>query len=272
MTTNLSKHFFLRTFGVIFGLLLAFVVFATNTEAASLSFSPDSADVKAGNDLVVKIILDADAGQLIDGADAIVKYDPNKLKTKEIKAGTAFANIVTKERKGRLQLSGLASTKGTLFTVPDTLATVSFEVLESGKTGLSFDFTEGSTVDSNVVLHGELRDVLVSVSSGQYTVQATSKNQFFSMFRRLLPVFFIIFIFLVVAVGVIWYLKTRKKPEGDVFYPSPVPLDQTPPDIEIGEGSSGEARPSLANESPKDTQIPIIKTPPAQMPPVSEGS
>jgi len=201
----------------------------SKAQAAGLYLTPTQGQVKAGENLTVQIMLDPKEGELIDGVDAVLIFDTAKIKPLEVKAGKAFKNLVTKESSGRVQITGLAGKEGQRFSEVADMALVSFEILESGKVEVGFDFTSGITTDSNVAEHKSGKDLLTSVVGGNYSVQATTVAQTFSILRRAVPVLAAAFFLLAVFAALFWFFKNRpKRLAEDVFYPSPVPLDRLP--------------------------------------------
>ena len=143
---------------------------ATTPEySASLLLSPSNETVPVGGVLEVSILLSTGEAK-VDGADAILRYNPRMLKVVALEKGGLFEEYVQEtvdEVEGRIYLSGL-----TFDPRPKsgTLGTIIFEPLAAGTTTVFFEFTPGSTKgDSNVALTGV--DILKEVSNAKYVIE-----------------------------------------------------------------------------------------------------
>ena len=59
--------------------------------ASSLMLNPPFGNVEQGKDLSIDVVLKA-SGEVVDGVDVMLTFDPKILKVKEIKKGTIFSN------------------------------------------------------------------------------------------------------------------------------------------------------------------------------------
>jgi hypothetical protein len=168
---------FVLTIGfAIFGIVFLPAI----TRAATLALSPAAQTVSVGNTFTVSILLDT-TGQSIYGVDIYsLRYDPTALEAQDanstaagvqIQAGTLMTDVqynTVNSVAGAIQFSQTAATTGGNYSGIGTLATVTFKALKSGPTNVTFDFTPGSTTDTNVaVLY---TDVLTAVTNGSYTL------------------------------------------------------------------------------------------------------
>jgi len=146
---------------------------ATTPEySASLLLSPASGTVPVGELLEVSILLETGEAK-VDGADAILRYNPQMLKVVELKKGGLFEEYIQEsvdEVQGEIHLSGL-----TFDPRPKTgtLGTILFEPLTTGTTTVFFEFTPGATKgDSNVALTGSGGvDILEEVQNAKYVIE-----------------------------------------------------------------------------------------------------
>lgn len=152
----------------------------SNRQGARLSLEPQTKTVTLGETFKVDIILDTADGP-IDGVDVYaLHYDPVILEVIDdipnqqgiqIQPGTIIpanaANIV-EEAMGMIKFSQI-NFGGTNFTGKGTLATISFKAIKAGASYLKFDFSKGSTVDTNVAYGG--KDQLARVIDAIYTVK-----------------------------------------------------------------------------------------------------
>ncbi len=148
-------------------------------QTARLSLDPQGQAVTVGDTFPVNIVLDT-GSVAADGVDIYsLHYDPTLLKVVDdvsAKSGVQIlpgsimnlnaANIVD-EKSGTIKFSQV-SEGGTSFTGRGVLATIHFKALSSGTAYLQFDFSKGSTVDSNVAFRG--KDQLTAVIDGIYVI------------------------------------------------------------------------------------------------------
>ncbi len=172
---------------LIFTAVFIFLVFAWvgNAQAATLSLSPSSGNNSVGSIFTVTILLNTQS-QAVDGVDIrYLNYSPTLLEVQDentslagvqILAGTLFGNTVANSvdtANGRISFSQVAAGGSTYSNSANaTLATVRFKVLKPGTAPVTFNFTLGSTDDTNVAAGGT--DVLTSVTNGSYTLQDTT--------------------------------------------------------------------------------------------------
>ncbi|HSX58030.1 MAG TPA: cohesin domain-containing protein [Candidatus Saccharimonadales bacterium] len=200
--------------------------------AATMLLDPATATVEEGKDLTVSVVVSAD-NELVDGVDANIAYDSNYLKIKEMKKGSEFKDYpVFKDNNGQVQITALAPTNdGKVLVGNTTIATVTFEILDTGVTKLTIAYKEGATSESNVTAHASAKDLLTSVGGGTYTVNASPDNlraaQAKKASRSFIPI--LIFILILILVGVlIWYYRKKRKKEEDYFVPEAFPMDEVP--------------------------------------------
>jgi hypothetical protein len=147
---------------------------------AQLSLDPKTQTVKVGDTFAVNVTLDT-GSKPVDGVDLYsLHYDPSILqviddstaKGVQITPGTVLpvtaANMVD-EKSGTIKYSGVAN-GGSNFSGKGVLATIHFKAIATGAAFLKFDFTQGSTVDSNAAYRG--KDQLTSVVDAIYNVTA----------------------------------------------------------------------------------------------------
>lgn len=160
--------------GLLFTLLLPEAAFAAS---ATLSLSPSTATFNTGCTYSIDIMLNTD-NQDTDGTDAVIKYDQTRIgpTASPVTVGTLYPDYPAKDfQNGVISISGLES-PGAVYNSKGTtakFATINISIPQSapvGATQLTFDFTKGSTTDSNVVQTGVVTDILGSVVNGSYTI------------------------------------------------------------------------------------------------------
>lgn len=154
-------------------ILLAMFVPLAYAADASLTFSPSSGTMTVGQDFNVAIQL-ATSGAQTDGTRALVNYDADKLEVRAISDGVYETYPTKTWESGVITISGLAPINGPYYSGSGTLATITFRPKATGTTSLSFDYTAGSTTDSNVAEHGTNADILTSVGTATFTIQSGS--------------------------------------------------------------------------------------------------
>lgn len=146
------------------------------TQTDPPGYSPLQASV--GETFTGTICLNTE-GQAVDGVDVhYLNYDKTKLEVvgTTITAGSLFASTPANSvdaTNGKINFSQGAS-GGTTYNGNGTLATITFKALAVGNTNLTFDFTSGSTTDSNVASGGS--DLLTSVGNGVINVVAATPD------------------------------------------------------------------------------------------------
>lgn len=149
-------------------------------KAATLSFSPSSGSFNVGDTFSVDVLVDT-TGTPIDGIGLrFLRYDPSYLDLVDSDTTQAGTQIAARSLMQNTVLNAVNITAGTVefsqitqggvtFTSSgaQVLATATFRVKKQGSSSLSFDFTPGSTIDTNVAAN--VTDVLTKVSGASFT-------------------------------------------------------------------------------------------------------
>lgn len=156
--------------------------------AATLSLSPSSGTQAAGSTFEVKILLNTE-NATTSGTDAYIRFDPNVLQVVDANSSSEGVQIlpgslysqtsynVTDNSAGKISFSGSKSGGSPGYSGSGTLATITFQALkEASATEVTFDFTSGSTTDSNVIDQSSSDDVLSSVANASYVIGAASST------------------------------------------------------------------------------------------------
>jgi peptidoglycan hydrolase-like protein with peptidoglycan-binding domain len=163
----------------ICGLVLTFAAITVSAaETATLTLSPSARSIALGDVFDVDILLDT-GDNSVDGVDIhYLNYKPQYLEIIDsdtgldgiqIKAGTLFPSTMTNKvdaQKGTINFSQITRAGGK-FTGDGVLATITFKVVGVDTPDVLFDFTPGSTRDTNVASGGQ--DVLASVVGARFT-------------------------------------------------------------------------------------------------------
>src|SRR3989344_876839 len=156
-----------------------FLVSANSTSAATLTLSPTSGSYSINQPFTVTINLNT-TGQTVDGVDVFsLHFNPLVVQVQDavasvagvqISAGTllgqTMSNMVNNST-GQIQFSQIAP-EGATYNGSGTLATISFIGIANGSSNVNFDFTLGSTTDTNVA--GGQTDRLTSVTNASFTL------------------------------------------------------------------------------------------------------
>ncbi|MEK7493743.1 MAG: cohesin domain-containing protein [Patescibacteria group bacterium] len=154
---------------------------------ATLALSPASGSYATGDIVSVNILLNTQSNP-IQGVDIVyLNYNPTLLEVQDddavvainvpgaqIAPGTLMATTALNSVDtvaGKIAFSQV-TTSGVSYTGSGTLATVRFKALASGTATVTFNVTQGSTIDTNVASDGE--DVLASASGGSYVLSGTA--------------------------------------------------------------------------------------------------
>lgn len=103
----------------------------------------------------------------IDGMDVVLNYNPQELKFQKIDTSESVFSIFPSpsiNEEGKIKFSALVSPQQK-FQGEGEVAIVLFQAIQEGETELYFDFELGSTIDSNVALSGQGKDILEKVNS-----------------------------------------------------------------------------------------------------------
>ncbi len=169
------KYFFL-----LFG-MVTIVCFPRMSAAATLAVSPSTGTYAVGETFTVQVLLNTQ-GVAIDGVDLrYLNYNPAVLELLDEDASRAGTQILAHTllsttvintadtTQGRISFSQTVA-QGSRFsnTSGQALASIRFRVWQAGSSGVSFSFTEGSTIDTNVA-DGD-RDMLIAVTNGSFSL------------------------------------------------------------------------------------------------------
>ena len=152
---------------------------------ATFSLSPASGSYSTGDIFSVNILLNT-GGIASQGVDvAYLNYNPALLEAQDddsstvgiqITAGSLMPSTLTNiadNTAGKITFSQVTDS-GASYTGSGTLATIRFKALSAGTANVNFDFTAGSTIDTNIASAGD--DILGSVTNGSYVITTPSSG------------------------------------------------------------------------------------------------
>jgi len=132
-----------------------------------VALSAPSSELRVGEKITVAVNIFS--SKATDGTDLVVLYDPGVLSvvlpsssTSPVTVGSLYNSYPLNSvdtKKGRIMVSGISMAESGI--VPrGVFGSIVFEALKVGTTNISFDYTPGSTVDSNIIQTGTAEDVL----------------------------------------------------------------------------------------------------------------
>lgn len=145
--------------------------------SSTLSLNASKDSLRVGETVTVSI--DVSSKVATDGLDIIMLYDPKLLSVvtgadkSAVTLGTIYNDYPLNqvdEKAGRIAVSGITSKAGGV-VAKGVLGTVMFTAKAPGKAKIAFDFTLGSTTDSNVIETKTAKDVLGSVTNLEVNIQ-----------------------------------------------------------------------------------------------------
>ncbi|TSC95867.1 MAG: FG-GAP repeat-containing protein [Parcubacteria group bacterium Athens1014_10] len=174
----MKKIFFFITPFFLFLILFPINIHA-QLQTAALSLEPASGSYSLGSNFTLNIRLNTN-GNNTDGTDIkYLNYNPALLEVQDsnltspgaqIQPGSLYTNTNLNSvdvSNGRINFSQTSS-GGVVYNGSGILASITFKPLTTGAANLTFNFTLGSTIDTNVACLGQ--DVLNSVVNGSYTL------------------------------------------------------------------------------------------------------
>jgi len=163
-------HSFILKSSLAIIFLIVFLVASVNYSHAvgpSLTFDPNTVSIDKAFE--VNIMIDTD-GNEIGGAGARIVYDTNKLHVLSVKEFTGdgaifgdFPLATFDNNTGKAALSGIVSSANDLYTGRGVFGSITFLPISKGETEVKFEFTPGSTTDSNLAVTYEPGDILNEV-------------------------------------------------------------------------------------------------------------
>lgn len=155
-------------------LLLLGNVSSVNAQTARgrIYFNPAVIETANGNEFTTDIYISTDGAET-GGAGVILKYNPVFLVPVKITPGFIYGDYplaAIDDSSGTIRISGVSSSKNSLFSGDDKFAGVSFMALKTGTTSVSIEYEPGSTTDSNIAVTYGSGDILSEVGSLEVSI------------------------------------------------------------------------------------------------------
>lgn len=165
----MGKQVLIRFIFVCF--IFLFIPLFRSVFAATLQFDPTTIKTSAGQTFEVKINVNAGTDQIIS-VDAYILYDKTLLEAQSVTDGTFFPTASKYlGQDGKVYAAGVVDDINKPKTGAGTIATVVFKGKKSGTLSLTFDCTNGSLTDSNVLKNdANNTDIIQCASNGKASV------------------------------------------------------------------------------------------------------
>lgn len=168
---NMKQYVRIPVIAFVFILFIMVTPKFEGVMAGSFSFDPTTvtATTSAAFTVTVSVATGTDS---VTSADAVISYSTTGFSVGTVTPGTFFGSVTSNtQTSGKLRLSGTVGTGGTAVTGSGTLATVSFTPQTAGSYQLTFDCTDGSTTDSNIVKNdANATDVIVCTQNNTVSI------------------------------------------------------------------------------------------------------
>lgn len=136
----------------------------TPLRQTAVTLSSSKTEYKVGDAIIVDINIFST--KQVDGADLIISFDPKVLTVKPVTLGTIFSDYpqnTIDATLGKVSISGITAQPGGVKPNGE-FGKLNFVVKAAGVAKISFDFTPGQTVDTNLIESGTGKDILETVN------------------------------------------------------------------------------------------------------------
>lgn len=138
-----------------------------------LRLVPARYQAKVGDAFTLSVELDA-IGKQLDGADAILRFDPTVLEVVDINPGTYFSTYPRKtidNVNGSVKVTGFTSSVLPPLESPQQLFTLNMQAKKAGSYKVTIEFIKDETTLSNLVEHITSKNILGEVENAQVVIQ-----------------------------------------------------------------------------------------------------
>lgn len=125
-------------------------------------------------------------GNNTNGADIVIKYDPQALEVDSnngIEIGDLYTEYPVRKsdsKNGLIQISGISPADYTGFNGLGEFATLNLRAKSNSQSTLSVEYKPGATTDSNLINSTDSSDILAQVENLQITVDNNSSHSLFN--------------------------------------------------------------------------------------------
>ncbi len=136
--------------------------------------TPSQKSVKAGESATFDVMFQT-KGQILDGVDAIIRFDPQLLAASEtVTLGTHFDSYPRQEVDnitGIIKVSGYSPKDLSPVTAATSLFSVTFQAKKTGTADVTVDFEKGRTNLSTLVERGTSKNILGAVGNVKIVIE-----------------------------------------------------------------------------------------------------
>lgn len=133
-------------------------------QPTSITLTSEGTQYRVGGEISVSVNISS--SEKVDGVDLIISFDPKVLTAKEASLGSIFSDYPQNRVdniSGRVAISGITSQAGGVIPQGE-FGKLNFTAKAAGTTKISFEFSPGQTVDTNVIESGTGKDILEKVN------------------------------------------------------------------------------------------------------------
>lgn len=218
-----------RLFTVItlfFAGLISFTSATAQGSGAELSLTPSSQDVEVGQTFTTDLVVETGDNQT-GGVGAIISFPSDRLEVVSIETKPVFPDYPLSEYDngtGTVKISGIVQSLDQLVSGQQTVATIQWKAKRGGSAEIAFQFSPGSTTDSNVAVTTGNGDALSSVQNATVNIKggnillplAGEGDGFLGSNLFLL----IILILILLAAAIVYKFRQRQSMAGATSSPS----------------------------------------------------
>ena len=144
---------------------IAYVPTPTTVPKRTIWIDPARIETKPFSQFEVRVMLDAD-NRIINGADAVISYDPSYLKLVSMNKANEPNNqfqLFSRQSIGEVQLTAIKLEQSSSSTAQATIAVLVFQSLKTGSSELTFEFQKGATFGSTIIDANNSENILENV-------------------------------------------------------------------------------------------------------------
>ena len=153
---------------------LSVLICPSNVSAASLSLDPADLEVEGGQNLELKINVDSASDETV-GIDAVLIYDRSFLQFNQVKNGSYFPSVASKDEDGKVYVFAMVNSFNEPKSGQGTIASVVFTAIKEGNITLGFDCGADLVNESNIIINDEnATDIINCTENGKTNIRILS--------------------------------------------------------------------------------------------------
>jgi hypothetical protein len=155
------------------------------TGVGTIGLFPASGSFQIGDPITLSIYMDS-GGQMIDGADVVLHYDPAVLAVTQMPTTTALGAVNIADNSPEVGEIDISATANSGTSISGTFATIEFSVIGSGTTSITVDYVPGSTARSGMPEDQAVGQVLGQVVNATYNAATLRVPQDYTTIQQAL--------------------------------------------------------------------------------------